>query len=95
MNTGRGDEADPARGVLRVARGENGDAAHPSRRRTAQSGASTHEADDLPASSPLVRELRGTEGRRSTVRDMPILLGVHRSAREIVELLGASEGEAG
>jgi hypothetical protein len=29
------------------------------------------------------------------VRDMPILLGVHRSAREIVELLGASEGEAG
>jgi chlorite dismutase len=54
-----------------------------------------YETDDLPAFSALVRELRGTEGRRSTVRDTPILLGVHRSAREIVELLGASEGEAG
>jgi chlorite dismutase len=54
-----------------------------------------YETDDLPAFSALVRELRGTEGRRSTVRDTPILLGVHRAAREIVELLGASEGEAG
>ena len=54
-----------------------------------------YETDDLPAFSALVRELRGTEGRRSTVRDTPILLGVHRSAREIVELLGASEAEAG
>jgi chlorite dismutase len=52
-----------------------------------------YETDDLPAFSALVRELRGTEGRRSTVRDTPILLGIHRPAQEIVELLGASEAE--
>lgn len=49
-----------------------------------------YETDDLPAFSALVRDLRATDGRRSTVRDTPILLGVHRPAREIVELLGAS-----
>jgi len=54
-----------------------------------------YETDDLPAFSALVRDLRGTDGRRSTVRDTPILLGVHRPAPEIVELLGASEPEAG
>lgn len=53
-----------------------------------------YETDDLPAFSALVRDLRATDGRRSTVRDTPILLGVHRPAREIVELLGASETEA-
>ena len=52
-----------------------------------------YETDDLPAFSALVRDLRGTDGRRSTVRDTPILLGVHRPALEIVELLGASEAE--
>ncbi len=51
-----------------------------------------YETDDLPAFSALVRELRATEGRRSTVSDTPILLGVHRPAREIVELLGAPAG---
>ena len=50
-----------------------------------------YETDDLPAFSALVRDLRGTDGRRSTVRDTPILLGVHRPAAEIVELLGASD----
>ena len=54
-----------------------------------------YETDDLPAFSALVRDLRATDGRRSTVRDTPILLGVHRPAPEIVELLGASEPEAG
>ncbi len=54
-----------------------------------------YETDDLPAFSALVRDLRATDGRRSTVRDTPILLGVHRPAPEIVELLGASEAEAG
>jgi chlorite dismutase len=54
-----------------------------------------YETDDLPAFSALVRDLRGTDGRRSTVRDTPILLGVHRPAPEIVELLGASEPESG
>jgi len=53
-----------------------------------------YETDDLPAFSALVRDLRATEGRRSTVRDTPILLGVHRPAREIVELLGAPAGAA-
>lgn len=50
-----------------------------------------YETDDLPAFSALVRDLRATEGRRSTVRDTPILLGIHRPAAEIVTLLGAAE----
>jgi chlorite dismutase len=54
-----------------------------------------YETDELPAFSALVRDLRATESRRSTLRDTPILLGIHRSAAEIVELLGASGGEEG
>ena len=47
-----------------------------------------YETDDLHAFGDLVRELRGTESRRSTVRDTPILLG-HPSLRpdELTELL--------
>ncbi len=52
-----------------------------------------YETDDLPAFSGLVRDLRATEGRRSTVRDTPILAAVHRPIREILALLGS--GEAG
>ncbi len=37
----------------------------------------------------LVRALRSTESRRSTVADTPILLGVHRPVDEILVLLGA------
>jgi chlorite dismutase len=48
-----------------------------------------YETDDLPAFSALVRDLRGTEGRRSTVRDTPILTAVHRPIEGILELLGA------
>lgn len=48
-----------------------------------------YEADDLAAFSQLVRDLRGTDGRRSTVRDTPILVGVHRPMADILELLGA------
>jgi len=48
-----------------------------------------YETDDLPAFSQLVRDLRGTESRRSTVRDAPILTAVHHTPREIGELLGA------
>jgi chlorite dismutase len=48
-----------------------------------------YETDDLPGFSELVRELRGTESRRSTVRDTPILTGVHRPLAEITRLLGA------
>jgi len=54
-----------------------------------------YETDELPAFSALVRDLRATESRRSTLRDTPILLGIHRPAAEIMELLGASRGEEG
>jgi len=47
-----------------------------------------YETDDLPAFSQLVRDLRGTDSRRSTVRDAPILTGVHHTPAEIGELLG-------
>ena len=48
-----------------------------------------YETDDLPAFGDLVRALRATESRRSTVSDTPILLGVYRPVDEIVRLLGA------
>ena len=48
-----------------------------------------YETDDLVAFGDLVRELRGTESRRSTVNDTPILLGIHRPIEEILALLGA------
>lgn len=47
-----------------------------------------YETDDLPAFGDLVRALRSTESRRSTVSDTPILLGIHRPIDEIVRLLG-------
>jgi len=46
-----------------------------------------YETDDLVAFQDLVRELRETESRRSTVRDTPILTGIHRPLGEILELL--------
>ncbi len=46
--------------------------------------------DDLVAFGDLVRALRGTESRRSTIRDTPILLGIRRSIDEVLELLGAT-----
>jgi chlorite dismutase len=49
-----------------------------------------YETDDLPGFGELVRELRGTESRRSTVRDTPILTGIHRPIDEITRLLGAA-----
>jgi chlorite dismutase len=54
-----------------------------------------YETDELPAFSALVRDLRATESRRSTLRDTPILLGIHRPAAEIVELLGSSGADDG
>ncbi len=48
-----------------------------------------YETDDLVAFGDLVRALRSTESRRSTVSDTPILLGIHRPIAEIVSLLGA------
>ncbi len=52
-----------------------------------------YETDDLPGFVDLVRELRGSDSRRSTVRDTPILTAVHRPIGEILRLLGAA-GEA-
>jgi chlorite dismutase len=49
-----------------------------------------YETDDLPAFGELVRQLRGTESRRSTVRDTPILTGIYRPIEEITALLGAT-----
>ncbi|HEV2036138.1 MAG TPA: chlorite dismutase family protein [Candidatus Dormibacteraeota bacterium] len=49
-----------------------------------------YETDDLPKFGELVRALRGTESRRSTVRDTPILTGIHRPIAEITALLGAT-----
>jgi len=48
-----------------------------------------YETDDLAVFSNLVRDLRGTESRRSTVRDTPILTCVHRPLGEILGMLGA------
>ena len=48
-----------------------------------------YETDDLAAFGDLVRELRGTDSRRSTVRDTPILTGIHRPIEAITRLLGA------
>lgn len=47
-----------------------------------------YETDDLPAFGELVRELRSTESRRSTVRDTPILVGIRRAPAELLALLG-------
>ena len=49
-----------------------------------------YETDDLVAFGDLVRALRSTESRRSTLNDTPILLGIHRPLDEILSLLGAS-----
>lgn len=53
-----------------------------------------YETDDLPGFGALVRDLRGTESRRSTVRDTPILTGIHRPVGEIMGLLGAYDAAA-
>ena len=47
-----------------------------------------YETDDLAAFGELVRALRATESRRSTVNDTPILLGVHRPLEETLAMLG-------
>lgn len=46
-----------------------------------------YETDDLLAFQDLVRDLRATESRRSTVRDTPIITGIHRPLGDILVLL--------
>jgi chlorite dismutase len=48
-----------------------------------------YETDDLAVFGNLVRDLRGTESRRSTVNDTPILTGIHRPLPQILGMLGA------
>ena len=50
-----------------------------------------YETDDLVAFQDLVRDLRETESRRSTVRDTPIITGIHRPLGEILGLLGGTD----
>jgi chlorite dismutase len=50
-----------------------------------------YETDDLVAFQDLVRELRETESRRSTIRDTPIITGIHRPLGEILDLLSGSD----
>jgi chlorite dismutase len=47
-----------------------------------------YETEDLPRFSALVTDLRATEARRYTLRDTPILTGIHRPLRETLALLG-------
>lgn len=47
-----------------------------------------YEMDDLPRFSELVTVLRDTEARRYTLRDTPIITGIHRPLREALELIG-------
>ena len=49
-----------------------------------------YETDDLVAFQDLVRDLRETESRRSTVRDTPIITGIHRPPGEILGLLSGA-----
>jgi chlorite dismutase len=46
-----------------------------------------YETDDLVAFQDLVRDLRETEARRSTVRDTPIITAIHRPLQDVVRLL--------
>jgi len=48
-----------------------------------------YETDDLQAFLDLVHALRMTQGRKYTLRDTPILVGIHRPLRAILALLGA------
>jgi len=49
-----------------------------------------YETDELIAFQDLVRDLRATESRRSTVRDTPIITGIHRP---LVDILGLLSGD--
>jgi chlorite dismutase len=50
-----------------------------------------YETDDLVAFQDLVRDLRETESRRSTIRDTPIITGIRRPLGEILELLSGTD----
>lgn len=47
-----------------------------------------YEMEDLPRFTQLVTALRDTEARRYTLRDTPIVTGIHRPLREALTLIG-------
>jgi chlorite dismutase len=47
-----------------------------------------YETENLSRFSALVVALRDTEARRYTLRDTPILTGIHRPLREALSLIG-------
>lgn len=47
-----------------------------------------YETEDLPRFQALVTDLRDTEARRYTLKDTPIITGVHRPIREALALIG-------
>ena len=49
-----------------------------------------YETDDLVGFQDLVRALRETESRRSTVRDTPIITAVHRPLEQILAMLSGA-----
>jgi chlorite dismutase len=53
-----------------------------------------YDTDDLDAFGDLVRDLRATESRRSTVSDRPILIGIRRTLPELVAALAGRLPEA-
>jgi chlorite dismutase len=50
-----------------------------------------YETDELVVFQDLVRKLRETESRRSTVRDTPIITAIHRPLGEILGLLSGTD----
>ena len=48
-----------------------------------------YDTDDLAAFGELVRELRATESRRSTVNDRPIIVGIRHDLGHITRMLGS------
>ena len=50
-----------------------------------------YETDELVAFQDLVRDLRETESRRSTIRDTPIITGIHRPLGEILDLFSGPD----
>lgn len=50
-----------------------------------------YETDDLVAFQDLVRDLRETESRRATVRDTPIITGIHRNVGDVLRMLGGAD----
>ena len=53
-----------------------------------------YETDDLVAFQDLVRDLRATESRRSTVRDTPTVTGLHRPLGDILQMLSGPADDA-